>query len=128
MRRPRTTLAVLLLVDFVAYVPNFPELGLETRGSDVAPALMALYTFAIFAPLAGAALVRFLPRTVGVLAIVLGAVNIVPSVLDLARVLFPQPPPAAIAVDEVVVIIIGLALIGAGARLARQSRPSIGAR
>ena len=117
MRRTHTILAALFVIDFLAYVPNFPEMGIETRGNEAGPALMAMYTFAIFAPLAGAIITWFLPRIAGWLAILLGILNIVPSALDIARVLFPHPPPALIAVDEAVLILIGIALIGLGRRV-----------
>ena len=120
MKRLRVILAVLFVIDFLAYVPNFPEMGIETRGNEAGPALMAMYTFAIFAPLAGAIIVWFLPRFAGWLAMLLGALNIVPSALDIARVLFPQPPPTLIAIDEAVLIVIGVVLIWIGAATAKQ--------
>jgi len=116
--RPRRwPLALLLAVDFLAYVPNFPEMGLETRPpSMVSPAMMAMYTVAIFLPLVALLPLWKWPRVAGALAIVCGVLNVVPSVLDLSRVLFPYPPPAAIAVDEVLLVVIGAALCRLGYR------------
>ena len=117
----RLPLALLLLADFAAYVPNFPEMGLETRPPTmVPPAMMAVYMTAIFLPLVALAVLSRWPRVAGGLAIVCGVLNVVPSVLDVARVLFPAPPPAAIALDEVVLVAVGAALCRAGARRVRD--------
>jgi hypothetical protein len=113
----RRTLIALLLVDFLAYIPNFPEMGLETRpASMVSPVMMDMYTIAIFLPLITIAVVFKWPRLAGALAILCGVLNIIPSIMDLAHVLFPVAPPNVIALDEIVLILIGAALCTGGYR------------
>src|SRR5689334_7331250 len=107
----RLPFVVLLIANFLAYVPNFPEMGLETRPpSETPPPLMAMYLVAIFLPLVVIPVLFKWPRIAAWLAILCGALNIVPSILDLTHVLFPSPPPTAIAIDEVVLIAIGAVL------------------
>ena len=119
-RRP---FIALLLVDFLTYIPNFPELGLETRpASMVPPFVMVIYLAAIFLPLAAIPVSFKWPRVAGWLAIVCGVLNIVPSVLDLGHVLFPLPPPLLIALDEILLIVIGGALCLLGYRASQPTR------
>jgi len=116
----RLPLASLLLVDFIAYIPNFPEMHLETRpAAMVPPPLMAMYFVAIFLPLVALGLLWKWPRLAGWLAMVCGVLNIIPSLLDLTHVLFPIPPPRAIAIDEAFLILLGAALIALGRKMAK---------
>jgi hypothetical protein len=113
----RRVFVILLLADFLAYVPNFPEMGLETRpASMVSPLMMAIYMVAIFLPLVTIPVTFKWPRVAGGFAILCGVLNIVPSVLDLSHMLFPLPPPRVIAFDEILLIVIGGALCTLGYR------------
>lgn len=119
----RRAFIILLFVDFVAYIPNFPEMGLETRpASMVSPLMMVMYMVAIFLPLATIPLTFKWSRIAGVLAILCGVLNVVPSVLDLCHLLFPFPPPTAIAFDEILLIVIGGALCALGYRAVSPRR------
>src|SRR5437868_3949711 len=54
-RALRLRLITLFVLDFAAYVPNFPEVGLETRPQTMVGApLMVMYMVAIFLPLVAA--------------------------------------------------------------------------
>ena len=114
----RLPIVLLLIADFVLYIPNFPEMGFETRPpSMVSPAMMAVYMVAIFLPLVAIPVLFKWPRVAGWMALLCGVLNIIPSALDIARVLFPAPPPTVIAVDEVVLIVVGAALCKVGYEL-----------
>jgi len=109
------------IVFVVVSVPGIPGVGFETRGAG-APSWVAVGypVFGGILPLVAIALAWKWPKASGWCAIVAGIVVIAMNAADLAR-LREAPPPTVVAIDEVVVALVGAWLAWAGWRAARAT-------
>jgi hypothetical protein len=118
---------VLLIVLVLAYIPGTPGLGVDTRDSTSAPALLGfVYGAAFFAPLLAVTASWKWPVAATWLALLSGAFAVVLPGLDLAGVL-AGPAPTGMVVLNSVVVILGLAITWRAWR-ATRTRMTSGAR
>lgn len=114
------TARILLGLMLGALILGIPGVGLETRAADpssaLEAALVAVYTVVSLLTLVAFAASWKWPRVAGWCAIAAGILAAALSVLDIANVLQPQPPPPAMIVVEVALTILGLAVAWSGRR------------
>ena len=103
---------MLLVVLALAYIPGTPGLGVDTR-TDGPAALAVVYGVAFFAPLAALAASWKWPLAAAWLAVVSGIFAVILPALDLAGVLASPPPPGMVVLN-VVILVLGLAVIWRG--------------
>lgn len=114
---------ILLAVLAVAYLAGTPGLGIDTRDQTNAPALVGYaYGVAFFAPLVAFAASWRWPTAARWLAILSALGAIVLPALDLAGVLV-GPAPTAMAVVDVLLIVIGLAIGWRATRIEMMPAP-----
>jgi hypothetical protein len=115
---------VLLVVLVLAYIPGTPGLGVDTRESTAAPAILGyLYGAAFFAPLVAFAASWKWPMAATWLALLSGVLAVLLPGLDELGVLAGPPPPGMVALNAVL-IVLGLAIAWrARAAALRTARP-----
>ena len=115
---------ILLVLLVAAYIPGTPGLGVDTRPQDAAPAILGyVYGIAFFLPLVALAASWKWRQPAHWLAIISALFAIVLPGLDLFGLL-AGPSPVGMVVLNIVLVVLGLALLWRTTRIEMMAGPA----